>query len=164
GIDVVFDAYGSLTIGALLAELGIDRDRLALDAQLLVPPAMEAIRATGLLEPFVRARLQPFFNSDAALRLLRRGTPPAPAGPAPRARHLRPTGSGRDQVPARQRAAGPGRQAAPGHLAPPSPSASPRDREHRGCGRGRRRALHRGARPVGARQRGARPGRAGPDH
>jgi hypothetical protein len=70
GIDVFFDNYGSFTVGGLLNELGVERDQLVADAQLLVPPAIEAIRGTGALEELVRARLEPFWTSDAALALL----------------------------------------------------------------------------------------------
>ncbi len=38
GLDVFFDEYGDRTVGALLDELGVDRDHLVDDAQLLVPP------------------------------------------------------------------------------------------------------------------------------
>ena len=71
GIDVFFDRYGSYTVGALLAELGVERDQLLADAQLLVPPAVEAIKETGLLEPLIRARLEPFWRREDVLELLR---------------------------------------------------------------------------------------------
>jgi hypothetical protein len=70
GVDVFFDNYGSFTIGRLLSELGVEQDQLAGDAQLLVPPAIDALKATGLLEQLIRARLEPFWNSEAALTLL----------------------------------------------------------------------------------------------
>jgi ribosomal silencing factor RsfS len=70
GIDVFFDNYGSFTVGGLLTELGVERDQLVADAQLLVPPAIEAIKGTGLLERMVRARLEPFWKSEAVLALL----------------------------------------------------------------------------------------------
>jgi len=72
GLDVFFDAYGAHTVGALLDELGVDREHLVGDAQLLVPPALEAIRETGLLEKLVRDRLEPFWTSEATLDLLAR--------------------------------------------------------------------------------------------
>jgi ribosomal silencing factor RsfS len=67
GIDVFFDNYGSFTVGGLLAELGVERDQLVADAKSLVPPAIDAIKGTGLLEGLVRARLEPFWRSEAAL-------------------------------------------------------------------------------------------------
>lgn len=70
GIDVFFDNYGSFTVGALLTELGVERDQLAADAQLLVPPAIEAIKGTGLLEPLIRTRLEPFWRQDEIRELL----------------------------------------------------------------------------------------------
>jgi hypothetical protein len=70
GIDVFFDNYGSLTVGQLLTELGVERDQVVADAQLLVPPVIEAIKATGLLEDLVRARLEPFWTSEATQAML----------------------------------------------------------------------------------------------
>jgi hypothetical protein len=70
GIDVFFDNYGSFTVGALLAELAIESDPLTVDVQLVVPPAIEAIKGTGLLEELVRARLAPFWESEAVLARL----------------------------------------------------------------------------------------------
>ncbi|MGH2952162.1 MAG: hypothetical protein ACRDKX_08970 [Solirubrobacterales bacterium] len=72
GIDVFFDNYGSLTVGELLTELGVDRDQLAADAQLLAAPAVEAIKRTGRLEALVRTRLEPFWRSEDALGALSR--------------------------------------------------------------------------------------------
>lgn len=69
-IDVFFANYGSRTVGSLLDELGVDRAHLATDAALVVPPLLEAVRASGLLEPFVRERLEPFWRSEEALALL----------------------------------------------------------------------------------------------
>lgn len=70
GLDVFFDAYGKHTVGALLDELGVDRQHLVADAQLLVPPALEAVKKSGLLEELVRARLEPFWTSKETLALL----------------------------------------------------------------------------------------------
>lgn len=70
GLDVFFDEYGDRTVGALLDELGVDRDRLAGHAQLLVPRAAEAVRGSGLLEQVVRDRLEPFWTSEETLALL----------------------------------------------------------------------------------------------
>lgn len=72
GIDVFFDRYGAMTVGALLSELGVDREQLAADAQLLVPPIVDAVRETGMLEPIVRDRLAPFWESEAVAALLAR--------------------------------------------------------------------------------------------
>jgi hypothetical protein len=70
GIDVFFDNYGTFTVGGLLTELGVERDQLVADARLLVPPAIEAIKQTGLLEQLVRARLEPFWTSETVRALL----------------------------------------------------------------------------------------------
>lgn len=72
GLDVFFDAYGKHTVGALLDELGVDRDHLLADARLLVPTAIEAVKASGLLEGLVRARLEPFWTSEETVALLAR--------------------------------------------------------------------------------------------
>ena len=70
GIDVFFDNYGSHTVGGLLDELGVDRERVVQDALILVPPIIEAIKGTGMLEEIVRARLEPFWTSEETLALL----------------------------------------------------------------------------------------------
>ena len=70
GIDVFFDNYGSLTVGELLSELGVEREQVLADAQLLVPPVIEAIKGTGLLEQIVRERLEPFWDSDRVRAML----------------------------------------------------------------------------------------------
>jgi hypothetical protein len=74
GIDVFFDNYGSLTVGELLDELGVDRDQLVADAELLVPPLIGSVSSAGLLRPLVRSRLEQFLRSEHALALLRAGT------------------------------------------------------------------------------------------
>lgn len=70
GIDVFFDNYGSHTVGGLLDELGVDRERVLADAHVLVPPIIDAINGTGALEGIVRARLEPFWHSEETLALL----------------------------------------------------------------------------------------------
>jgi hypothetical protein len=70
GIDVFFDNYGSHTVGGLLDELGVDRERVVADALLLVPPAIEAIKGTAMLEEIVRSRLEPFWRSESTLAML----------------------------------------------------------------------------------------------
>lgn len=70
GIDVFYDNYGSFTLGRLLAELGVGTDRVLADAQLLAPALIEAMRATGVLEQFVRAQLEPFWRSERVQALL----------------------------------------------------------------------------------------------
>ncbi len=70
GLDAFFDRYGEYTVGQLLSELGVDRDQLTVDAELVMPPIIEAVKGTGLLDEFVRARLAPFWHSAPALSLL----------------------------------------------------------------------------------------------
>jgi hypothetical protein len=70
GIDAVFDGYGQHTVGELLAELGLDEAGIVADVSLLVPPAIDAVKGTGLLEEFVSRRLAPFWMSPEVLALI----------------------------------------------------------------------------------------------
>lgn len=70
GIDVFFDAYGSHQVSALLDELGLTRDDLVTEVRRYAPAVIDALNADGQLGALVRARLEPFFHSDAVLALL----------------------------------------------------------------------------------------------
>lgn len=65
-----FEEYGQRPLLAVLDDLGLDRNRLALEAWQLLLPFVEAIRASGHLEARVRAHLEPFYQSDAVAAML----------------------------------------------------------------------------------------------
>jgi hypothetical protein len=69
-VDVFFDQYGSYDVARLLDELGITRDNLVADVALFAEPVIEAAKSNGVLEGHIRARLEPFFRSDAVTAIL----------------------------------------------------------------------------------------------
>ena len=77
-VDAFFARYGEWSVAALLPELGIGRDDVLEQLQALVPPAIEAAKEDGRLAGLVRARLEPFFASDA-VRAILAGEEPAGA-------------------------------------------------------------------------------------
>ena len=84
-VDVFFERYGSTDLAALLRELGLTRDVLIAEIRSFAPPVIEAARADGRLDAFVRVRLEPFFTAPATLALLAGGKPPrAKARPTPK--------------------------------------------------------------------------------
>lgn len=83
-IDVFFTKYGALDVVGLLAELGIDRAVIVDEILAFAPPVIKSLRDDGRLDALVRARLEPFYSSEATLALLagtevRRPKPPKPA-------------------------------------------------------------------------------------
>ncbi|WP_051198450.1 hypothetical protein [Gordonia shandongensis] len=63
GVDEVFDTYGTVALADLLTELGITRDDLVEEALRFGPPVIAQLDARGLLEPALRRRLRPFYES-----------------------------------------------------------------------------------------------------
>jgi hypothetical protein len=72
GIDVFFDLYGGHSVSTLLGELDVSRDDLVREVQRFAPAVVDALRQDGRLEALIRARLEPFFYSDAVLKILER--------------------------------------------------------------------------------------------
>jgi hypothetical protein len=68
-IDGFFSIYAEYPVSTLLEELEISRDDLVADAQSFAATAIRAVHKDGELEPLVRARLAPFFESPAAAAL-----------------------------------------------------------------------------------------------
>ena len=62
-VEMLFATYGDSPVATLFDDLGLSRDDLVLDAQRAVARAIDASTASGHLEPFVRARLAPFYAS-----------------------------------------------------------------------------------------------------
>lgn len=63
-VDMVFETYGGTPATTVVAELGIGRDDLVLDAQHAAGQALSAMAADGRLEALIRRRLEPFYRSE----------------------------------------------------------------------------------------------------
>jgi hypothetical protein len=103
-VDVFFDRYGARPLASLLPELGISRDDLMAELQQLVPPVIEAAVADGRLASLVRARLAPFYESDAARAILA-GEPAAGKPAAAKAAAEKPAKKAAEKAAARPRPA-----------------------------------------------------------
>jgi hypothetical protein len=69
-VDALLERYGERDVASLLTEAGITRDDVVADLRALLPPVIEAAKADGRLEEFVRARLKPFFASKKVQTIL----------------------------------------------------------------------------------------------
>jgi hypothetical protein len=69
-VAALLDRYGERDIASLVAELGITKDDIVADLRQLLPPLIDAAKADGRLEGFVRARLKPFFTSKKVQTIL----------------------------------------------------------------------------------------------
>ena len=74
GVDAFFSVYGEVTLGDLLADLGITRTMMLQDALRFAPPVLRVLRRKKMLEPILREILQPFYAS-AELQQLLTGVP-----------------------------------------------------------------------------------------
>lgn len=73
GIDAFFASYGELTLAELLDDLGVTRELMIGEAMRYAPPVLKAVKKKKLLEPTLRRLLEPFYQSEAATRLLSAG-------------------------------------------------------------------------------------------
>lgn len=69
-VEALLEVYGDHPVTTLLEELGIGRDDVLGDAQVVVGPIISAMRADGRLEAMVRARLEPFWDSPQVAAML----------------------------------------------------------------------------------------------
>ncbi|MEQ8799068.1 MAG: hypothetical protein RJQ08_08000 [Salinisphaeraceae bacterium] len=69
-IDAIYAEHGSRPVTDLLADVGVDAPGLARDAQRLIKPLAARARADGSLEALLRRRLEPFYASSAAAKVL----------------------------------------------------------------------------------------------
>ncbi|WP_068271359.1 hypothetical protein [Aldersonia kunmingensis] len=69
-VDVVFEKYGQRPVAEVLAEAGVSDDELVAQVTQHAPGIVAAARADGRLGELVRARLEPFYSSDAVLDIL----------------------------------------------------------------------------------------------
>jgi hypothetical protein len=70
GVDFFFDTYADFSVRGLIEEFGVSRADLIEEAHRFGPPAIEVLRANGMLEAFLRRQLEPFFLSESTLALL----------------------------------------------------------------------------------------------
>jgi hypothetical protein len=69
-VEVFFTKYGDHTLAALLPELGLSADDITEEILRYGPAVIEAAKRDGLLAGLIRARLAPFYASDAVLGIL----------------------------------------------------------------------------------------------
>ncbi|MDP3293465.1 MAG: hypothetical protein Q8M37_01850 [Nevskia sp.] len=65
GIDGFFEKYQDATLATLLADLGIDRERIVDELQRYAPSVIKTLKKKKLLEPIARRRLAGFYGSKA---------------------------------------------------------------------------------------------------
>ncbi len=69
-VDYVFEVYGQTTLGVVLEDMMITPDRLMQEAELFAPKVLAALKENGLIEAFLRRKLEGFYSSQAALDCL----------------------------------------------------------------------------------------------
>jgi hypothetical protein len=69
-VDHFFTKYADDSLLDLLDEVGVTAPMVSSELLGVLSPVLERARATGLLEQRIRAHLEPFYRSDAALAIL----------------------------------------------------------------------------------------------
>ncbi|MBJ8346709.1 hypothetical protein [Antrihabitans sp. YC2-6] len=69
-VDIVFERYGSFSVTQLLRELRLSDEHVTHEIVRFLPPVVAALQRNGVLEREIRARLEPFFYSDAVGAIL----------------------------------------------------------------------------------------------
>ncbi|MGJ8668442.1 MAG: hypothetical protein ACSHXK_03040 [Oceanococcus sp.] len=70
GINGFYDSYGDETLDIILEHLGLDRGKLREETTNLLPELLQNAKDNGLLELFLRSRLQAFYSSKACQKAL----------------------------------------------------------------------------------------------
>lgn len=70
GIDAYFAQFGRKKISAVLDAIGVDNALLQTEAAAIAPAVLQSLNDTGYLEATIRRRLESFYNSEAAAKLL----------------------------------------------------------------------------------------------
>ena len=70
GINGFYDSYGEESLGTILEHLGLDRIKLREEAVNLLPEVLQNAKDNGLMELFLRSRLQAFYSSKACQKAL----------------------------------------------------------------------------------------------
>lgn len=71
GVAQFFALHGEDSVAALLERIGLSEQTLAAEAVTIVPPLAKVADEAGYLEGFVRRRLEPFYQSEAAAEVLK---------------------------------------------------------------------------------------------
>ncbi|MBY8861548.1 hypothetical protein K7711_34080 [Nocardia sp. CA2R105] len=69
-VEVFFTKYGDHTLAGLLPELGLSDQDIRTEILRYGPAVVEAAKRNGVLAGLIRERLEPFYTSDAVLRIL----------------------------------------------------------------------------------------------
>lgn len=69
-VEHLFTMYGDRPVIELLSDVGVDRDLVIAEVNALAVPLIDALREEGYLEALIRRRLEPFYTSAAAKKLL----------------------------------------------------------------------------------------------
>jgi hypothetical protein len=72
-VDRLFVKYGSESVRSVISDMGITEEMIAEELRSFLPPLLDRARRTGFLEQRIRARLEPFYRSEAVTALLVRG-------------------------------------------------------------------------------------------
>lgn len=69
-VEHLFAMYGDSPVIELLGEVGVDRNLVMAEVDALAVPVIDVLREEGYLEALIRRRLEPFYRSAAAKKLL----------------------------------------------------------------------------------------------
>lgn len=69
-VDYLFEKFGDDTVAAVFEELLITPERLSVEAKAFAPSLLASLKDSGTLEKILRARLESFYFSEAALGCL----------------------------------------------------------------------------------------------
>lgn len=69
-VEHLFAMYGDRPVIELLGEVGVDHDLVMAEVDALAVPVIDVLREEGYLEAVIRRRLEPFYRSAAAKKLL----------------------------------------------------------------------------------------------
>ncbi|MCL7944105.1 hypothetical protein [Marinobacter sp. ATCH36] len=69
-VEHLFTMYGDRPVIELLDAVGVDRDVVMAEVDAYALPVIDVLREEGYLEALIRRRLEPFYKSEAAKKLL----------------------------------------------------------------------------------------------
>lgn len=69
-VDAIYAQYGNESLQTFLEDMGVSESMIASELRTLLGPVLAHAERTGLREQQIRARLEPFYRSEAALSLL----------------------------------------------------------------------------------------------
>ena len=69
-VEHLFAMYGDRPVIELLSDVGVDRDLVLAEVDALAVPVIDVLREEGYLEALIRRRLEPFYKSAAAQKIL----------------------------------------------------------------------------------------------